>query len=382
MVIVKEGWKLERGESLDLSRYSVRTDLALEAHELAQEKTGKKEIEGVKVETEDTEEIRITRVHVLNEKGAEAIGKLPGRYITMEIPHLRRQDSELNHEVMKVLSQELIRFLEECKIPKDASCLIIGLGNWNVTPDSLGPIVVENVLVTRHLFELVPENVEEGYRKVAAISPGVLGTTGIETSDIVFSIVKEIHPDFVIAVDALASRNLSRVNTTIQISDTGIHPGSGIGNKRKAIDRNTLGTPVIAIGVPTVVDAVTVASDTIDYLLKHLGRQLKEEHAPPAARARLIYRFTPLYEKPPSFTEEDLPSEQERETLMGMVGKLDEQEKRTLIQEVLQPLGYNLIVTPKEVDAFVEEIGNIIANGLNMALHPAVDAKNVTSYTH
>ncbi|WP_028987169.1 GPR endopeptidase [Thermicanus aegyptius] len=372
-----------RKGTLDLSRYSVRTDLAIEAHQMAQERMGRSEIPGVKLETEDEEEMRITRVHVLNEEGAKAIGKIPGRYVTMEIPSLRKQDSELNHRVINALSKVLVRFMQDIGIPEEASCLIVGLGNWNVTPDSLGPTVVENVLVTRHLFELMPDQVEKGYRKVSALSPGVLGTTGIETGDVVLSIVKEIKPDFVVAVDALASRNLARVNTTIQIADTGIHPGSGIGNKRKAISQETLGIPALAIGVPTVVDAVSVASDTIDYLLKHLGRQLKESRTPPSARSRLLVdRYTPLYEKPPSFSEEDLPNMEERVTLMGMVGELNEEEKRSLIREVLQPMGYNLIVTPKEVDAFIEEIGNILANGLNRALHKAVNAKNVTSYTH
>lgn len=374
---------MDQDHGLDLRRFSVRTDLALEAHEIAREKSGRSEIEGVEIETEAIEEIHITRVHVLNQKGAEAIGKLPGRYVTIEVPALRRQDTRLNHKVMKEFGRTLIRFMDECGIDKNDACLIIGLGNWNVTPDSLGPVVVENVMVTRHLFELSPEHVKEGYRNVAALSPGVLGTTGIETSDIVFSLVKKIKPDFVIAIDALASRNLSRVNTTIQISDTGIHPGSGIGNKRKAIDRETFGIPVLAIGVPTVVDAVTVASDAIDYLLKHLGRQLKEERTPPSARSRLFAdQLTPLYDKPPVFSEEDLPTEQERSTLLGMVGTLDEKEKRDLILEVLQPLGMNLIVTPKEIDAFVEGIGNILANGLNMALHGNIDVENVTSYTH
>jgi spore protease len=374
---------LKQENELDLSHYSIRTDLAIEAHQMAQEKSGASTIPGVELETEDHDEIRITRVHVKNEEGAKAIGKVKGRYLTLEVPGLRRQDSTLNHQVAKTFANEFRLFLQKIGIKKEDSCLIIGLGNWNVTPDALGPIVVENLLVTRHLFELMPENVEEGYRKVSALSPGVLGITGIETSDIVFSVVRETKPDFVIAIDALASRSLERVNTTIQIADTGIHPGSGIGNKRKAINQETLGIPTIAIGVPTVVDAVSVASDTIDFLLKHLGRQLKENRKPPKPKSKLLADgFTPLYEKPPSFTEEDLPSEEERTTLMGMVGGLTEEEKRTLIREVLQPLGHNLIVTPKEVDTFIENIGNLIANGLNMSLHDAVDMENVSAYTH
>ena len=139
------------------------------------------------------------------------------------------------------------------------------------------PLVTENLLVTRHLFRLQPENVQEGYRPVSALAPGVMGLTGIETSDIIQGVIKESKPDFVIAVDALAARAVERVNTTIQFSDTGIHPGSGVGNKRKELSKETLGIPVIAIGVPTVVDAVTIASDTVDYILKHFGREMKDD---------------------------------------------------------------------------------------------------------
>lgn len=369
-------------KEIDLSLYDVRTDLALESHEMATEKNNESNIPGVEISTEDTDDIKITRLHVLNQEGANAIGKIPGKYITLEIPGLRKQDSTLNHKVTHTFAKELERFLEEIGIAKDAKCLVIGLGNWNVTPDALGPKVIENLLVTRHLFELMPENVDPSYRNVSALSPGVLGITGIETGDIVYSVVTETKPDFVIAVDALASRSLERVNTTIQIADSGIHPGSGIGNKRKAISKETLNVPVIAIGIPTVVDAVSVASDTIDFLLSHLGRQLKENRNPKPKNRLLADQFTPLYDKPPTFTEDDLPTPKERESLMGMVGGLDSEEKRRLIYEILQPMGHNLIVTPKEVDGFIEEIGNLVANGINAALHHAVDMENVSAYTH
>lgn len=368
--------------SLDLSHYDVRTDLALEAHEIASVKSNETNLPGIEMTTDDTDEIKITRLHVLNEEGAKVIGKVPGKYITFEIPGLRRQDSELNHIVTKTFAKELQHFLEEIGIKHDATCLVIGLGNWNVTPDALGPKVIENLLVTRHLFTLMPESVDPRYRNVAALSPGVLGITGIETGDIVYSVVNEIKPDFVLVVDALASRSLERVNTTIQISDSGIHPGSGIGNKRKAISKETLNIPVVAIGIPTVVDAVSVASDTIDFLMSHLGRQLKEARSPKPKNRLYADQHTPLYDKPPSFTDEDLPTPEERTTLMGMVGGLEPTDKRQLIQEILQPMGHNLIVTPKEVDSFIEGIGNLLANGINAALHHAVDMDNVSAYTH
>lgn len=185
-------------------------------------------------------------------------------------------------------AKEFSYFLEEVGVTKEASCLIVGLGNWNVTPDALGPIVVENVLVTRHLFQLQPESVEEGFRPVSAIRPGVMGITGIETSDVIYGIIEKTKPDFVIAIDALAARSIERVNSTIQISDTGIHPGSGVGNKRKELSKETLGIPVIAIGVPTVVDAVSITSDTIDFILKHFGREMKRETNLPDLCCQLV----------------------------------------------------------------------------------------------
>jgi len=246
-----------------------------------------------------------------------------------------------------------------------------------VTPDALGPMVCENLLVTRHLFQLQPENVEEGFRSVSALSPGVMGLTGIETSDIIFGVVEKTKPDFVIAIDALASRSIERVNSTIQISDTGIHPGSGVGNKRKELSKETLGIPVIAIGVPTVVDAVSITSDTIDFILKHFGKELKEGDRPSRALAPAGMSFG----EKRKLTEEDLPEEKHRKTFLGMIGTLEEEEKRKLIYEVLSPIGHNLMVTPKEVDVFIEDMANLIANGLNSSLHGAVDQGNAGYYT-
>jgi spore protease len=256
--------------------------------------------------------------------------------------------------------------------------LIVGLGNWNVTPDALGPIVCENVIVTRHLFELEPETVDKGYRPVSALAPGVMGITGIETSDIILGVVKKTNPDFVIVIDALASRSIERVNATIQISDSGIQPGSGVGNKRKELSKKTLGIPVIAIGVPTVVDAVTIASDTIDFLIKHFGRELKEGNRPSRQLAPAGFTFG----ERKVLTKEDLPDEEKRKTFLGMVGLLNDEEKRKLIKEVLAPLGHNLMVTPKEVDVFIEKMANILANGINAALHEAVHQGNVGFSTH
>lgn len=365
---------------LDLSRYAVQTDLALEARQLALDKHPV--LEGVEIEEEKEQGVTITRIHVLNQTGARQIGKQPGRYVTLEAPGLRSKDTILQHRLTSLLAREFKRFLRQIGVGDEDRVLVIGLGNWNVTPDALGPIVAGKVLVTRHLFELMPDQVEPGYRPVSALSPGVLGMTGIETSEIIYGVVEKTRPDLIVAVDALASRSLERVNTTIQIADTGIHPGSGVGNKRKPVTRETLGVPVIAIGVPTVVDAVSIVSDTIDYLLAHLGRQWKEQQSPPKPASVLTPQGFQLPGPPPQYTAADLPDPTVREVLMGLLGGLSAQEKRQLIHEVLTPIGHNLVVTPKEVDTFIEDIGHLIAGGLNAALHEAVNLDNLSSFTH
>ncbi|KOP83510.1 peptidase [Bacillus sp. FJAT-21945] len=371
-------------EQLDLSKYAIRTDLAIEAREMAiadqqkhvHDQEDISQIEGVIIKEKEEEEIKISFVEVTKE-GASAIGKKEGRYLTLEAVGIRQQDTVMQQKVAKIFAEEFSQFLKQLGIKDDASCLVVGLGNWNVTPDALGPQVCENLLVTRHLYQLQPESVEEGYRPVSAIAPGVMGLTGIETSDIIFGIVEKTKPDFVIAIDALASRSIERVNSTIQISDTGIHPGSGVGNKRKEISKETLGIPVVAIGVPTVVDAVSITSDTIDFILKHFGKELKEGDKPSRALAPAGMTFG----KRKKLTEEDLPEEEQRKTFLGMIGTLPEDEKRKLIYEVLSPIGHNLMVTPKEVDVFIEDMANLIANGLNAALHSNVKQENAGFYT-
>ncbi|MFB9989257.1 GPR endopeptidase [Bacillus benzoevorans] len=370
-------------DSLDLSQYAVRTDLAIEAREMVLEKethVGKEknvsQIEGVIIKEKEEDDIKVSFVEVTKE-GEKTIGKKQGKYLTLEVIGIRQGDSELQMKVENAFAKEFSHFIEQCGIQKDASCLIVGLGNWNVTPDALGPQVCENVLVTRHLYELQPESVEEGYRPVSALSPGVMGLTGIETSDIIMGVIEKTKPDFVIAIDALAARSIERVNSTIQISDTGIHPGSGVGNKRKELSKETLGIPVIAIGVPTVVDAVSITSDTIDYILKHFGKELREGNRPSRSLAPAGMTFG----KRKKLTEEDLPEEHHRNTFLGMVGTLSEDEKRKLIYEVLAPLGHNLMVTPKEVDVFIEDMANLLANGLNASLHEKVNQDNTGFYT-
>ncbi|MBD7935788.1 GPR endopeptidase [Cytobacillus sp. Sa5YUA1] len=369
-------------EKLDLSKYGIRTDLAIEAREVVLENQGihgeenQSQIEGVIIKEKEDNGMKTSYVEV-TEQGSEMLGKKPGKYLTIEVQGIRQQDTETQLQVEKLFAKEMAYFIKDLGIGPNDSCLIVGLGNWNVTPDAIGPEVCENLLITRHLFELQPESVEDGYRPVSALSPGVMGLTGIETSDILFGIVEKTKPDFVIAVDALAARSIERVNSTIQISDTGIHPGSGVGNKRKEISKETLGVPVIAIGVPTVVDAVSITSDTIDFILKHFGKELKDGDKP----SRSLTPAGMTFGEKRKLSEEDLPEENERQTFMGIVGTLPEEEKRKLIGEVLSPLGHNLMVTPKEVDVFIEDMANLLANGLNAALHTKVNQENTGFYT-
>ncbi|MFC4811320.1 GPR endopeptidase [Paenibacillus sp. GCM10023250] len=334
-------------DDLDLERFNVGIDLALEAKELA-ESAGNGPIPGVVSEVSDDDGIKITRLDVTTEEGSRIMGKMIGHYVTFEVPELRKQDTGLQDRVATKLAQEFAAFLERIGVAKTANVLIVGLGNWNVTPDALGPIVVENTLVTRHFFELMPDEVAPGYRNVSAVAPGVLGITGIESSDIVQGIVDRSKPDLIIAIDALASKALERVNTTIQIADTGIHPGSGIGNKRRGLTKDILGVPVVAIGVPTVLYASTIVSNSIDLMREHL-----KKHA-----------------------------NQATDGFMGLLDSIDENERLQLVREALGPLGHDLLVTPKEIDQFIEDIANIVASGLNAALHEAVDKTNVAAYTH
>ncbi|MFE0298025.1 GPR endopeptidase [Priestia megaterium] len=368
-------------KELDLSQYSVRTDLAVEAKDIALENQPKpnnqSEIKGVIVKEKEEQGVKISMVEI-TEEGAEAIGKKKGRYVTFESVGIREQDTEKQEAMEEVFAKELNFFIKSLNIPDDASCLVVGLGNLSVTPDALGPKAVDNLLITRHLFELQPESVQDGFRPVSAIVPGVMGMTGIETSDIIFGVVKKVNPDFIIAIDALAARSIERVNATIQISDSGIHPGSGVGNKRKEISYETLGIPVIAIGIPTVVDAVSITSDTIDFILKHFGREMKEQGKP--SKSLLPSGMT--FGEKKKLTEDDLPNEEQRQTYLGMIGTLPDEEKRRLIHEVLAPLGHNLMVTPKEVDMFIEDMANVVAGGLNAALHHEVDQENFGAYTH
>jgi spore protease len=338
---------------IDLSKYQIRTDLAIESIEGVNTK------DGIITKERIFENTKVTCVDVL-EPGVKLINKKMGRYITIEFDDVT--DTKRKENVKKVFSEELESLLIYLGIKNDATCLIVGLGNNKSTPDALGPLVIDNVVITKHLFDL--GSVNDGYRSVSAISPGVMGQTGIETSEIIFGIVNRIKPDFILIVDALASSSLSRINKTIQMTDTGIHPGSGVGNKRKEISYEKLGIPVIAIGVPTVVDAVTIVSDTINLMQKQMAYNKENLYKP-------SYRL--MNPNSVDYTKENVNlNDKDKENLMGIIGTLDDEQVRQLIYEVLSPVGYNLMVTPKEVDFIIEKLSNVISDGINNALHKSI----------
>jgi spore protease len=321
--------------------FNIRTDLAIEAREMYK-KEKQQEIPGVKVDVSENRGVKVTRVEIVEEVGARVMGKPMGNYVTIESKEIKNRNKDVYEDTSRAVAQELSRIT---KVDRNSTTLVVGLGNWNVTPDSLGPKVISHLMVTRHIFEYLPEQVDEGVTPVCALSPGVLGITGIETGEIIEGLVNRIKPDRVIAIDALASRRLERINTTIQISDTGISPGSGVGNRRKELSKQTLGVPVIAVGVPTVVDAATMANDTIDMMVDSMIQQSEEGQE--------------FYE---------------------VLKKMKGEDKYNLIREVLTPYVGNLVVTPKEIDDMIRDMSKILANGLNIFLHPSIDPNDVDRY--
>jgi spore protease len=319
-------------------------DLAVEMQErLGTNSVGS--LEGVRQHQEQRTGMTITTIEVLDERGAARLGKPIGSYITIEAPGLRNLDTPLEQEVSALLTEALHHLMQRLKLTPEAKVFVVGLGNRQVTPDALGPRVVDELVVTRHLFETMPDQVSPGFREVSALAPDVYGNTGVETSDIIQSIIQYTRPDLLICVDALASRALERVTTTIQLTDTGIHPGSGVGNHRKGLTREQLGIPVIAIGVPTVVYASTIIATSIDHVIQSMQQGARRG-------AGTFHAWT------------DLP----------------ESQRHALVQNMLDT--NNLIVTPKQIDGTIANMANLLATSLNAALHQAIAQADASSYTH
>lgn len=316
---------------IDLAKFNIRTDLIIEDNKISH---NEKNIDGLTITT----------------------SMKNGNYVTLSFDDVT--DKENYNKVKKYFTEIIKDILKLNNISDEASCLIIGLGNILSTPDSLGVKSLDNIIVTSHLFEL--GNVSAGMRRVSCFIPGVMANTGIESSKIIKAIINEIKPDFVIAIDALASRSIDRINKTIQITDTGIHPGSGIGNNRLEISKDTMGIPVIAIGVPTVVMSSTIVYDTIDYLIKHISYIKDNESI-----NKLSFKKNNYVKK---LKDKEL-SNQDKENLLGLFGSLSNKDKRSLIDEVLNNTELNMIVTPTEIDFLIDKLSNIIAESINSALH-------------
>ena len=316
-----------------LRNYSVRTDLALEEKERFE--SDDVEIQGVVLEEDydEEQELKVTRVEIRTENGAKAMGKPVGTYLTLGTPNLAIPDEETHMNISARLCGyigELIRKNTEEK--DDLSVLVVGLGNRNVTPDALGPYVADHLSVTRHIVKEYGKYAMgvDHANLISAIVPGVMGQTGMESTEIVRGIVNEIHPDLVIAVDALAARNSKRLNRTVQIADTGIHPGSGVGNHRSGLTEETLGVPVIGIGVPTVVDAATIVNDTMENFIAALE------------------------------TSDSLKGVGE------VLRSYNAGEKYEFVKELIAPHLNGMFVTPKDVDEMIHPLSHTISEALNM----------------
>ena len=309
--------------------YNFRTDLALERTNIYKKANNLEEIDGIETQVEEIDKnINVSRVKITNEKGEQAIGKKKGIYITIDLKKFKLASDDEIQKASETLSDELKNIINSHINFKD-DILVVGLGNLYVTPDSLGPKVINEIDVTRHIIKYLPQYIDENARPVTAVSPGVLGTTGIETVEILKGIVDNIKPKLLIVIDALASRSIDRISSTVQISDTGIIPGAGVGNTRKEISQNTLGIPVIALGIPTVVESAVLVNDCLDLIIENLQNDAKSN---------------------------------------VFLNQLKEQDNYDKIKNILNPQDYNMIVTPKEIDELIENMKDVVARGINMSL--------------
>lgn len=309
--------------------YNFRTDLADERTDIFKKNNNIPDnIDGIETNIREKGNIKITEVKVTNENGANSIGKPIGSYITIDIKKLKLATDEEIENYGNILSSELKKLIDK-HVQKQDEILVVGLGNIYVTPDSLGPKVINEIDVTRHILKYIPEVLEKDTRAVSAISPGVLGTTGMETLEIVNGIVDNIKPKLIIVIDALASRSIDRISSSIQLADTGIVPGAGVGNARKELSQNTLNVPVIALGIPTVVESAVLVNDCLDLFITKLQNEAKSN---------------------------------------DYLNKLKQQDNYEEIKQALIPNDYNMIVTPKEIDDLIENMKDVVARGINYAV--------------
>lgn len=309
--------------------YNFRTDMADERKDIYKKANNLENIPGIETtETVINDNIKTNIVKITNEQGEQAIGKPIGTYVTVDIKNLKLATDEDIQKASDVVKDELKKIIDShCE--KQDEILVVGLGNQFVTPDSLGPKVVSEIEVTKHFIKYTPQYVVEGTRSVCAIAPGVLGTTGIETSEIIRGIVDKVKPKMLIVIDSLASKSIERISSTVQISDTGIVPGGGVGNAREELSEKLIGIPVIAIGVPMVVESAVLVNDCLELFIGKLQNEAKSN---------------------------------------DYLNELKEKDNYEEIKESLNPTGYNMIVTPKEIDDLIENMKDIVSTAINSAV--------------
>lgn len=309
--------------------FNFRTDMADERHDIYKKVNNLENIPGIETsENIINDNIKTNVVKITNSDGEKAIGKPVGTYVTVDIKNLKLASDEDIESASEVVKNELKKIID-AHVQNMDEILVVGLGNQFVTPDSLGPKVVSEIDVTKHFIKYTPQYVKEGTRSVCAIAPGVLGTTGIETSEIIKGIVDNVKPKMLIVIDSLASKSIERISSTVQISDTGIVPGGGVGNAREELSQNSIGIPVIAIGVPMVVESVVLVNDCLNIFIEKLQNEAKSN---------------------------------------DYLNNLKENDNYEEIKESLNPAGYNMIVTPKEIDDLIENMKDVVARAINFAV--------------
>lgn len=320
---------------------NIRTDLAAESHALLLEAA--EEFSGITLNEHIENDIKITNVKIESNEIAKKLNKPVGNYITLEFSDPRYMETSTYENICKKVSAELKKMIPVHH--KNAPILIVGLGNRSIASDSLGSEVIDRLMITRHLFSYTPETLTDNIYSVCAIAPGVLGITGIETEEIIAGICNKVKPCAVICVDALVARSVDRVTRTIQLCDTGINPGAGVGNNRNEISKNTLGIPVIAVGVPTIVDAATITDDTLNMVINTLMKE-NDNNSP----------------------------------FFKMLKNMDQNDRHQMIHSSVSQEMPHFLTTPKEIDILVRKNAEIVANSINFALHDDLTFEDIKLY--
>lgn len=327
-----------------MNSISVRTDLALERRDFLAE-TGEGQIEGMVTDEYSSGNIKVTSIKIETESAGEKMEKPPGTYVTLELPPIEDCEPEERAECARIICSEIRKMYS---IDENTKTLVVGLGNHDITSDALGPKTASGIIVTRHRFIILGREDYKDISDVSVITPGVMGTTGIETVDMIQGIVEKTKPDLVIAVDALASRNVSRITTTIQMCDTGISPGAGVGNNRKGINEDTLGVKVLAIGVPTVINTSSIIFDIVSEYSRR--RDIKNN-----------IMLGPVGDAMRNFSQELNRNPESSQRLISMLPE-------------------NMIVTPGNIDEIITGFATVLSSGINLALHPGLSLEEISNY--